>query len=185
MNRYNRTAHLYNRRYAEEQSLKITVAVELLKHGRNSLILDLGCGTGLLIARIGKTAKYIVGLDISKSMLKEIELSVRHSRNVHLILADADQTPLRSNCFDTVFAITLLQNMPDPHRTLQEIKHVAKINAVIIVTGLKKRFTEHCFIRLLKSVKLRARLLKKDDALKCHIAAVKNKSVAVQSFHSE
>ncbi len=171
MNHYNRTAHLYNRRYAEEQNLKITVAVELLNSKRHSSILDLGCGTGLLIARIGKTAKDIVGLDISKSMLKEIELSTRHSANVHLVLADADQTPLRFGYFDIVFAITLLQNMPDQYRTLQEMKHVTKINAMIIVTGLKKHFTEHRFTRLLKSMNLRVRLLRRDDVLKCHVAA--------------
>lgn len=170
MRYYNRTAHLYNIRYTEEQSLKIKAAFENLAFGKQSSILDLGCGTGMLLPKMQKTAKNIVCLDISKGMLKEAKPCIKRSANVHLILADADHTPLRHGYFDTVFAITLLQNMPNPHHTLQEIKYISKPNASIIITGLKKHFTERSFLRLLKNAGLKTKLLKTDDDLKCHVA---------------
>lgn len=170
---YNRTAHIYNKRYTEEQNCKIETVVENLELGGQSSILDLGCGTGLLFPRIQKPAKEIVGLDISKGMLKQIDHFKKHSANAYFILADADYTPLRDNQFDAVFAITLLQNMPNPRKTLQETKRIAKPNASIIVTGLKKHFTEHYFIKLLKNAKLKTKLLKTNDNLKCYIAICK------------
>jgi ubiquinone/menaquinone biosynthesis C-methylase UbiE len=170
---YNRTAHIYNKRYIEEQNLKIETVVECLELEKQSSILDLGCGTGLLFPRIQKTAKNVVGLDISKGMLKEIEHFEKHSANTHFILADADYTPLRDNYFDAVLAITLLQNMPNPCKTLQEAKRITKRNASIIVTGLKKHFTEHSFVKLFKNANLKARMLKTNDNLKCYIAICK------------
>jgi len=175
MNHYNCTAHLYNKRYAEEQTLKIKTGIENIELNRESSILDLGCGTGLLLPRIQKTAKNVVGLDISKSMLKEITPHIESSANIHLILADADYTPLRDNYFDAVLAITLLQNMPNPHKTLQETKRITKPDASIIVTGLKNHFTEHSLVKLLKNAKLKTRLLKTNDNLKCYIAICKNR----------
>ncbi len=168
---YNRTAHIYNIRYAEEQNFKIKAAVKNLKLGIQYSILDLGCGTGLLFSKIQKTAKNIVGLDISKGMLKK----ARHncSMNIHFILADADHVPLQNSRFDMVFAITLIQNIPNPIRTLQEAERITKSNASIIVSGLKKHFTHHSFVKLLKNAKLRAELLITDDDLKCYLAICK------------
>ncbi|MDH5449070.1 MAG: class I SAM-dependent methyltransferase [Candidatus Bathyarchaeota archaeon] len=172
---YNRTAHIYDIRYTEEQNLKIKIAVESLKLGEQGSILDLGCGTGLLLPRIQEIAKSVVGLDVSKEMLKETASRIEQSANVHLILADADHTPLRNSYFDTIFAITLLQNMPNPSKTLQEAKRITEPNGSIIVTGLKKHFTEHSFVRFLKNAKLKTRLLKANDNLKCYIAICKNR----------
>lgn len=176
MRHYNHTAHLYNLRYTEEQNLKIKVATENFDHAKQGLILDLGCGTGLLLPKIREMAKDVVGLDISKGMLEAVNPFVKRSANVHLVLADADHTPFRSGYFDTVFAITLLQNMPNPHNTLQEVKRITKSNASIIVTALKKRFTEHSFLELLEKADLQPKLLKSDADLKCHIAACKKHS---------
>lgn len=170
MHHYNRTAHSYNTRYTQEQNLKIKAAFENLELKRQSSILDLGCGTGLLLPKIQEMAKNIVGLDVSKGMLKEIDPCIKRSTNVHLILADADRNPFRNNYFETVFAITLLQNMPNPRKTLQEIKRITKTEASIIVSGLKKHYAKHFFVKLLKNENLRIKSLKADDNLKCYIA---------------
>jgi len=170
---YNRIAHIYNTRYREEQNLKTKTALEHFEHKKQDAILDLGCGTGLLIPKIRKKARTIVSLDISKNMLKEVLPLAKHSADIHLVIADADYTPFRDGCFDTVFAITLLQNMPHPKKTLQEIGRIMKPNAVMIVTGLKKHFAGETFLSLLKSSGLSAGLLKTDDFLRCHIAICK------------
>ncbi len=170
---YDCTVQLYNIRYAEEQTFKIEVALENIELWRESSILDLGCGTGILLPRIQGRAKEIVGLDLSKNMLIEAKNSARHASNIYFVLADADCTPLRNDYYDIVLAITLLQNMPNPQRTLQETKRIAKPNASIVVTALKKHFTEYSFLRLLKRIELKCRLLKTNENLKCHIAICK------------
>ncbi|MGB9135391.1 MAG: class I SAM-dependent methyltransferase [Candidatus Bathyarchaeia archaeon] len=181
MHHYDRTAHVYNTRYTEEQSLKTETALRNLKLKSDSAMVDLGCGTGLLLPKIRKKAKTIVCLDISKGMLNEAKHNTRHSADIHLIQADADYTPLLPGQFDLTFAITLLQNMPRPQQTLQEIKRITKPNARIVVTGLKKRFTQQSFLKLLKEAGLETQLTDADNNLKCHIATCR-KSVAPRNL---
>ncbi len=173
MHHYDRTAHIYNTRYIEEQSLKTETALRNLKLKSDSAIVDLGCGTGLLLPKIWKKAKTIVCLDISKGMLDEAKHNTRHSPDIHLIQADADYAPLLSGQFDLTFAITLLQNMPRPQQTLQEMGRITKPDAQIVVTGLKKRFSQQSFLKLLKKAGLETQLQDADNNLKCHIATCK------------
>lgn len=183
---YNITANLYDTRYAEEQALKIEAAIESLQRTRHGSILDLGCGTGLLLPRIHR-AKEIVCVDISRHMLGRIETSTKRSANLHVVVADADHTPFRHDYFDSVFAITLLQNMPNPSQTLEEMRRVTKPDATMVVTGLKKHLTQRSFLSLLKKAALKPQLVPTNERLKCHIAkckkAKKHKSCKPDGHH--
>ena len=170
---YNSTAHIYDIRYAEEQLLKIGVTLESLKLEKGSSILDLGCGTCLLTSKIQSMSGTIVCLDVSKSMLREAKSHSKNLPKAHLVLADADNTPFRKGHFDAVFAITLLQNMPLPYITLEEMKRVSKHGAQIAVTGLKKSFTNSSFLKLLEEANLKVEVLRMDEKLKCYVAKCK------------
>jgi len=169
MRRYDITAHMYDMRYAKEQAAKIKVALEGLKAEKYGVVLDAGCGTGILFSYIVDKAEAIVGLDISRKILLCAKKRVRNLQDVHLILADADSMPLKENSFNHVFGVTLLQNMPNPVKTLNEIMRVAKKNANIVVTGLKKVFNQESFKELLQEAGLKIVFLK-DEGLKCYVA---------------
>jgi demethylmenaquinone methyltransferase/2-methoxy-6-polyprenyl-1,4-benzoquinol methylase len=170
MRRYDLTAQLYDVRYSEEQELKYRTALELLNVARNSNVLDVGCGTGLLFSHVATEAQTIVGVDISGKLLLQAKKRARNLRNVHLVQADADHMPFKDNYFSVVFAFTVLQNMPDPLETLKEIKRIAERDAPIVVTGLKKTFSLGALSALLQSAGLRVISLKDAEALKCHIS---------------
>lgn len=176
MRDYCTAAHLYAMRYAEEQHLKIELTVEALRSWEKNpttekaAILDLGCGTGLLFPSLKEMAGSVVGLDLSRKMLKEAESVGGDLEGIHLILADAENTPLRDDQFDFIIALTLLQNMPNPIQVLKEAQRVAKENSVLVITGLKARFGRRAFARLLKKARLEAKLLKTTHDLKDHIA---------------
>lgn len=169
MKRYDLTAHVYDMRYAEEQTAKIEAALEDAKMEKNSLVLDAGCGTGLLFNYVADKAETTVGLDVSRKILLQAKKRAKNFQNVHLILADADSMPLKENIFNHVFGITLIQNMPNPVRTLKEIERVAKEYATIVVSGLKKVFTLEGFEELLQSAGLNIVALK-NEGLKCYVA---------------
>lgn len=120
-------------------------------------------------------AALLVGLDLSRNMLKEIEKPKRGSNMTHLVVADADHSPLRSKLFDLIFAITLLQNMPNPTQTLREMKRVAKSNALLVVSGLRKIFDEELFLELLGNAELEVVALRSSPNLKCHLAICRNR----------
>jgi ubiquinone/menaquinone biosynthesis C-methylase UbiE len=171
MQHYNLTAKSYDELYAAEQRTKFKVALERIKLGTTSLVLDCGCGTGLLFEYLADKAQTVVGLDISRNLLEAAKKRAKKFQNVHLILADADHAPLRDNVFSHVFAVTLLQNMPNPERTLAELCRVVHEDAFIVVTGLKKRFSLKAFEALLRKLKLNvAEIVCGDEALKCYVA---------------
>jgi len=176
MQRYDLTAHIYDMQYAEEQTAKIRAALEGLKMEKHSLVLDAGCGTGLLFGYVADKAEATVGLDISRKILLQAKKRVKNFQIIHLILADADNMPLKENVFSHVFGITLIQNMPNPAKTLNEIRRVAKTNAKIVVTGLRKAFTQEEFEGLLRDAGLNVATLK-NDGLKCYVA------VCTKFFH--
>lgn len=170
MRRYDTTADIYDLRYEQEQTAKYNVAIESLRKKNLGLVLDAGCGTGLLFDHIKDRAETIVGLDISRKTLLKAKARAAASPNVHLIHADADLTPMRTDLIDYVFAITLIQNSPNPIQTLREIERVSTDEAVIVVTGLKSIFSRKTFERLLQDAGLRISTLKDEDGIKCYVA---------------
>jgi len=169
MQRYDLTAHIYNKRYAEEQTEKIEAALQGFKIEKCRIVLDAGCGTGILFNHIANTAETIVGLDISRKILLQAKEHAKKLSNIHLIWADADNMPLKENIFNYVFGITILQNMPNPGKTLNEIRRVAKEDAAFVVTGLKKTFIREGFEGLLRNAGFNIVALKDED-LKCYVA---------------
>ena len=169
MQRYDLTAHLYDMRYAEEQTAKIEAAMKSINLEKHNLVLDVGCGTGLLFGYVANKARMVVGLDISRKILFQAREHAKKFSNVHLICADADSVPLKENIFDYAFAVTLIQNMPNPLENLNELKRVTKETAVIVVTGLKKKFSLEVFEELLRNAGLTMFALKNEN-LRCHVA---------------
>ncbi len=178
---YNQTAAGYDAQYAEEQNMKIRAALSNVHLKENRLILDMGCGTGLLFPYIADKAKLLVGIDTSAKLLKRAQKRARQNPNVTLIQADADHTPFKNQTFHIVFAITLLQNMPDPTATLKEIGRITKPKAVIILTTLKKKFTQKAIIKLLKKTKLKITTLKTTPKIKDHIITCQKPPVHVKT----
>lgn len=169
MKLYDSTAQIYDMRYGEEQTAKIEAALEIISIRSEDVILDVGCGTGLLFGYVANRAEMIVGLDISKNVLLQAREYVKKFRNVHLVLSDADNMPLQTGVFSHIFAVTLIQNVPSPLATLNEIKRVAKDDVFIVVSGLKKKFPKKIFEELLQNVGLDVISLK-GEGLKCYVA---------------
>lgn len=170
MCRYDQSARVYDAQYREEQDAKIRTAMENLTLNKDSKLLDVGCGTGLLHEQVAEKTKFTIGTDSSRGLLKEAKKKAKPYENVALILADADNMPFANNTFDSVFAITLLQNMPNAVATLNEIKRVSTSDATIVVSGLRKAFAEDEFSKMLKRADLEAAVLKLDEQHREYIA---------------
>ncbi len=170
MRRYDHSASVYDIQYAEEQKAKIKAALNELKLKKGSLVLDVGCGTGLLFPHIAEDAALLVGLDFSSIILRQARKRARQHSSVAILRADVDFLPFRDKTFNVVFAITLLQNMPNPLRGLYEIKRVAQSKAAVIATGLKKEFSREEFARLLERAKLEISVMKADVQLRGYVA---------------
>ncbi len=107
-------------------------------------VLDLGCGSGAFtpfIARtVGEKGK-AYALDIQADMLKQLEKKLdrpenKDIKNIKLIKGNAYELPLDDNSLDLVNMVTVLQEIPDRNRALQEVKRVLKPGGLLAVTEL-------------------------------------------------
>ncbi|MDH7563842.1 MAG: class I SAM-dependent methyltransferase [Candidatus Bathyarchaeota archaeon] len=175
MRLYDASAGSYDGLYGEEQNAKIKAAMKHVRLGRKAFVLDLGCGTGRLFDHVAATGGTVIGVDLSKRTLTAAKNRCMSLHNVSLILADADHLPFVEGVFSHVFALTVLQNMPNPLRTLEETERVAKENAVYAVTGLKKIFSKKQFLELLGNAGLSIVAFEDEESLKCHVAICRKK----------
>jgi len=171
---YDQQAAIYDLQYLEEQNAKIKGILNNLIIGSNELVLDLGCGTGFLFQHINKRVELLVGIDLSQMALREAKKHTTNMSNIALVRADADNTPFPDHIFDKVFAITLLQNMPDPMKTIIEMKRIGKAQAMFAVTGLKKKFPSESFVDLLERARLKVVTLISNQRVKGHVAVCTN-----------
>jgi ubiquinone/menaquinone biosynthesis C-methylase UbiE len=169
---YDKTAKIYDSLYREEQELKILQIPRHMAVHDSDLILDAGCGTGFLFEHVHKQAGHLVGVDLSKGLLRIALAHIKQAgtRNVSLVRADVDHLPFKERVFDKVFALTLLQDFSDLDVTLKEITRTAKNESTLAVTGLKKVFTEERFKQALTEEGLEINIILTPEQVKDFIA---------------
>jgi len=121
----------YDELYGEEQMAKLDEVLKLLRFEGDDVVLDVGCGTGLITKRIGEGAGRAVGIDVSREMVER----GRHS-GLELLVCDAEALPFRQRAFDKVVSFTVLQNLADPSKALGEM--VRACHGLMALTVLKE-----------------------------------------------
>jgi ubiquinone/menaquinone biosynthesis C-methylase UbiE len=98
------------------------VLAELRRAGSRA-VLDVGCGTGLLTARIREelAPERLVGCDFSRGMLEQ---AAGRDPALAWIQADALRLPFADRGFDAVVSTEAFHWFPDPERALRELHRV-------------------------------------------------------------
>jgi SAM-dependent methyltransferase len=102
-----------------------------------SRLLDVGCGTGDLLSRLGARFE-CAGCDPSGEMLKRART---HNPGVALTAATAEQLPYRTASFDVVVCIEVIRYLPVPQAALREIARVLVGGGLALVTFAPARST--------------------------------------------
>jgi len=156
---------LYDVRYTEEQTAKYEHILSHLSRGRT---LDNGCGTGLFLPFLGD---YSVGLDLSSELLKEAR---GRAGNSALVQGDSENLPFRTDVFDNMASITVIQNLPDPERMLDESSRVVKMGGVMIISSLRRVYSEEGFTNLVGTAGLPVKYVSKLENINDWIAVIRN-----------
>jgi trans-aconitate 2-methyltransferase len=96
--------------------------LELLAPRPGERILDLGCGTGHLTAKIADAGAAVLGIDSSPAM---IEQARQHYPNLHFELADARELAL-AGPFDAIFSNAALHWIREADRVVAGIRRVLR-----------------------------------------------------------
>lgn len=83
-------------------------------------ILDLGCGDGVLTAKLAAAGSFVIGIDASRSFLE-----AARSRGLEVALMDAQQLALKQR-FDAVFSNAALHWMKRPEPVVDGVAHCLK-----------------------------------------------------------
>lgn len=130
---YNEIAPGYNELYREEQIKKWNAAKKLVELSKKDVVLDVGCGTGVIEKEIFDKVKLVVGIDSSTRML---ELAYKHPKLTYLC-SKASHLPFLDKTFDLVISMTMLQDVKNWNPVLREIKRVAK--GPVLLSFLKRK----------------------------------------------
>ena len=133
---YDNTARLYDRRYRDIQMVKYGVLLKKL-YGEKFLVVDVGCGIGLLCELLAVKRFRVIGVDFSIEMLREAR-KFASLPGVFFLCCDSDFLPLRSKVFCGAFSVTLLQNLPNPVISLSEMIRVCKKGSILHLSVLSK-----------------------------------------------
>jgi ubiquinone/menaquinone biosynthesis C-methylase UbiE len=95
-------------------------AVEAAVHGRD--VLEVGCGTGLLLERAAATAHRATGVDLSGGMAA----FTRSHKGLPVAQASATALPFPAASFDVVYSFKVLPHVPDLAGALAEIDRVLR-----------------------------------------------------------
>lgn len=105
--------------------------------------MDLGCGPADIPLRLKQQRPdwNVIGLDGAMSMLRlgnDAARSRLAGRSLPLILAAAQQLPVRAASIDLVFSNSLLHHLPEPVPFWKEIGRIAKPGAHVFVRDLMR-----------------------------------------------
>ena len=101
-------------------------------------VLEIGIGPGSNLKHYNNTkVTSILGIDPSKE-LNQIakKRAVKYNLNIEFLIESASSLSVDNNSIDTVVSTYALCSIPEPERTLQEIKRVLKSDGIFI-------FSEH------------------------------------------
>jgi len=100
---------------------------------KEHIVLEIGCGSGVLGNWMVKRCYQYYGLDISYLMLKTFK---KHSQSdVHLLQGTTHVIPFLNNCFDVIIinGVTMYLDLETLLKTLNETKRVTKKGGVIFL----------------------------------------------------
>lgn len=131
---YAALAAAYDRRWAAYNERSLALLHPFLAGRELGAVLDLGCGTGNLVARLDAwEARYTryAGADLSVEMLLAARAKVGAGRA--LAAADAGALPFADGSFDTIVSASALHDWPRPGRAIAEARRVLRAGGRLIV----------------------------------------------------
>lgn len=107
--------------------MRLKICLSTIRKKNAKWILELGTGSGILLPALSKRGEEIIGLDVVHGMgaIKNL-ISEEGLLNCHLIRADSEFLPFRSNIFDLIVAASVLDHLSTPENGLAEVYRTLK-----------------------------------------------------------
>jgi len=101
---------------------------------KNKNVLDAACGTGYgseFLSKIG--AKSVTGLDRSKTAISYAKSNYENP-NLKFEVGNVEKTHFKSNTFDVVVALEILEHLSNPMDFLVECQRILKSDGCLVIS---------------------------------------------------
>jgi ubiquinone/menaquinone biosynthesis C-methylase UbiE len=136
---YERERHLPYHRMLDD------LEVELVeRYGAGKDVLEVGCGTGLILHRTAQFARTAIGIDLSGGMLAKAA-----ARGLRVAQASATALPIATASVDVAYSYKVLAHIPDIQGALREMARVVRPGGWVLAEFYNARSIR----RLVKALK--------------------------------
>lgn len=136
---YERERHLPYHRMLDDLEVE---TVE--RYGAGKQVLEVGCGTGLILGRVAQFARDACGIDLSGGMLAKAA-----ARGLSVAQASATELPIATASVDVAYSFKVLAHIPDIAGAMREMARVVRPGGYVIAEFYNSRSLR----RLVKAVK--------------------------------
>src|SRR3954465_13744416 len=136
---YENERHLPYHRMLDDLEVDL---VERYAYGK--AVLEVGCGTGLILDRVARFARSAVGIDLSAGMLVKAQ-----QRGLRVAQASATALPIATASVDVAYSFNVLAHIPDIQGALREMARVVRPGGWVLAEFYNARSLR----RLVKAIK--------------------------------
>jgi ubiquinone biosynthesis O-methyltransferase len=134
---WDRLAPRFDRFEKKDELIYQNIIDKTRKHlKKDDVVLDFGCGTGIVSTEIAGDAAKVVGIDISQKMLDiaKAKAGARQITNIEYKQATIFDESLKNDTFDVVLGFYILHLLDDPAVVLQRINGLLKPGGLFVST---------------------------------------------------
>jgi ubiquinone/menaquinone biosynthesis C-methylase UbiE len=136
---YERERHLPYHRMLDDLEVGL---VE--RYATDKDVLEVGCGTGLILDRVARFARRARGIDLSGGMLAKAA-----ARGLHVAQASATELPIATASVDVAYSFKVLAHIPDITGVMREMARVVRPGGWVLAEFYNARSLR----RLVKAMK--------------------------------
>jgi 2-polyprenyl-3-methyl-5-hydroxy-6-metoxy-1,4-benzoquinol methylase len=132
---WDRTADYYDKEEKKDELTYLKFIEKAKKYlNESDIVLDFGCGTGLLCNEIADDVEMIYAIDISSKMIDiaRSKASQRKIQNINYIYTSIFDERLEGDSFDVIIVFNVLHLLEDSQEVIQRINDLLKPGGYII-----------------------------------------------------
>lgn len=110
-------------------------AAELVRRvGEGKRVLEVGCGTGLVLERVAHFADEAIGMDLSPAMLERAR-----ARGLSVVEGSATALPFDDESFDVAYTFKVLAHIPEADQCLSEMVRVVRPGGHVVFDAYNRQ----------------------------------------------
>jgi len=112
--------------------------IELADIKKNSVVLDLACGTGIVTNAIAHASNHILAVDITDEMVRKTQSMCDENEFSHIevLKGHAERLNFKDEYFDCIVTKLSIHHFKNPFKVLEEMKRVLKKGGIIVIADI-------------------------------------------------